>query len=207
MLSQKQKIIAIIGIVIIVIIIIYYYIVSTRNMYEYEQNEIVETTEEDTETEEKAKIIVHITGAVKNNGIVEVEEDSRINDVIEAAGGITEEADISQVNLAYIIKDGQKIYIPSKNDQENIEDLEIISENAGIKIIEAENTTQSNGIVNINTATKEELQKLPGIGESTANKIITYRNENGKFKSIEDIKNISGIGDAKFETIKNYIKV
>ena len=158
-------------------------------------------------SEEEQKVIVHITGAVVNSGIVEVKGSARINDVIEAAGGTTDDADLSKVNLAYEVKDGQKIYIPSKNDKENIEDLEIVSENAGINIIDESNDAQTSGRVNINTATKEELQSLSGIGESTASKIITYREENGKFKTIEDIKNVSGIGDAKFESIKNQITV
>ena len=150
---------------------------------------------------------MHITGAVVNNGIVEVKESARINDVIEAAGGVTDDADLSNVNLAYAVKDGQKIYIPSKNDKEDIEDLKIISDEAGTDIINEGDEVQSSGKVNINTATKEELQTLSGIGESTASKIITYREENGKFKKIEDIKNVPGIGDAKFENIKDKITV
>ncbi len=209
MLNQKQKIIIVIGIAVVAIVIVYYYINSTKDIYNYEEiNEIVEEAEEDLGKEqEETKIIVHVTGAVKNNGIVEVKEDARINDVIEAAGGVTENADLSGVNLAYAVKDGQKIYIPNKEDKENIEDLNIISEDPGINVIEEVDETENLGIVNINTANKEQLQNLPGIGESTANKIITYREENGKFKTIEDIKNVSGIGDAKFETIKKYIKV
>ena len=227
MLNQKQKIIIIIGIAIIAIVIIYYYIISTKDIYNYEQvDEIVETEESPEEKQEEQKIIVHITGEVKNNGIVEVKENARINnienvefltgdvekllrinDVIEAAGGVTEEADLRKVNLAYTVKDGQKIYIPNKKDLEDTEDLDIISEEPGTEVIEEENETKNNEIVNINTASKEELQSLPGIGESTANKIITYREQNGKFKAIEDIKNVSGIGDSKFETIKSHIKV
>lgn len=209
MLNQKQKIIMIVGIVIIIIVIIFYYINSTKDIYNPTQtNEIVEEIEEEEEiSEEEQKIIVHITGAVVNNGIVEVKESARINDVIEAAGGVTDDADLSNVNLAYAVKDGQKIYIPSKNDKEDIEDLKIISDEAGTDIINEGDEVQSSGKVNINTATKEELQTLSGIGESTASKIITYREENGKFKTIEDIKNVPGIGDAKFENIKDKITV
>lgn len=210
MLNQKQKIIMIVGIVIIIIVIIFYYINSTKDIYIPTQtNEVVEEIEEEEEkiSEEEQKIIVHITGAVVNNGIVEVKESARINDVIEAAGGVREDADLSNVNLAYAVKDGQKIYIPSKNDKEEIEDLKIISDEAGTDIINKDDEAQTSKAININTATKEELQSLSGIGEATASKIILYRQENGKFRTIEDIKNVPGIGDAKFETIKDKITV
>ena len=146
-------------------------------------------------------IKVHIIGAVKNPGIVEIEENSRITDVIEKAGGILEDGDISRVNLAYKIEDGDKIYIPSIHEKEA---NEIVSKDAGEGIIETF-TFKNNDKININTATQTELELLPGIGASTALKIIRYREQNGKFKTIEDIKNVSGIGDAKFENIKDKI--
>lgn len=149
--------------------------------------------------EQKIQIIVHITGQVVNNGIVKLDEGTRVIDAIEAAGGATEKADLSKINLAYLLEDGMKIYVPSINDEE---DLDSITSSSG--------TSKNNKEVlkvNINTATSEELQKLPGIGESIANRIITYRKENGKFKEIEDLKNVSGIGEAKFNNIKSYIFV
>lgn len=106
-------------------------------------------------------IIVHITGAVKNEGIVEVKENSRINDAINAAGGTTEEADLSNVNLAYEIEDGQKIYIPSLKDKE--EKKEVTTSKAGEKVLEENEERSGNKKVNINTATKEKLTELPGI--------------------------------------------
>lgn len=106
-------------------------------------------------------IIVHITGAVKNEGIVEVKENSRINDAINAAGGTTEEADLSDVNLAYEIEDGQKIYIPSLKDKE--EKKEVTTSKAGEKVLEENEERSGNKKVNINTATKEKLTELPGI--------------------------------------------
>ena len=148
---------------------------------------------------------MHITGAVKNEGIVEVKENSRINDAINAAGGTTEEADLSDVNLAYEIEDGQKIYIPSVKDKE--EQKEVIISEAGEKVLEGQKDRSESKKVNINTATKEKLTELPGIGSSTASKIITYREENGKFKNIQDIKNVSGIGESKYESIKDYISI
>lgn len=150
------------------------------------------------------EIIIHITGEVLNEGIVKTKKDSRIADVIEQAGGITEEADLSQVNLAYQVKDGQKIYIPNINDEEN--DTQVyITEEAGINVV-IEDKEYGNK-VNINTASQTELETLSGIGPSTALKIINYRKENGEFKQIEDIKNVPGIGEAKFESLKGEICV
>ncbi len=207
MLSSKQKMLVIIGIIIVAIVIILYYINSTKDIYNYE--ELVseeEGQEEKIENDEEEKIIVHVTGAVQNEGVVEVKENARINDVIYAAGGLTDDADLDNVNLAYVVEDGQKIYIPSKLDNnENIDDGNVVLQSPGKNVIKEEETGESSGLVNINTADKMKLQELPGIGSSTAEKIITYRKENGKFKSIEDIKNVSGIGDAKFEMIKKHI--
>ncbi len=210
MLTQKQKIIGAIVIVVIIVVIGYYYINSTKEVYSYTSiTNVVEETqeEEDIEIQEVETIIVHVAGAVKINGIVEVPENSRINDVIEAAGGLLDNADLSNVNLAYMVEDGQKIYIPSidEDTSESEEQTNIISEESGIIIIESEEETES--LININKASLAELMNIPGVGESTATKIIEYRTTNGKFETIEDIKNVSGIGDAKFEAMKSYITV
>lgn len=210
-LNNKQKIIFIV-IGILMIIFIGYHIIKKQGIYKY--NELETTITEDNiensinlEEEEDISVIVHITGEIKKGGIVEVKQGDRIVDVIEKAGGVTEEADLSKVNLAYKVSDGQKIYIPSINEAEiRNETEEYITEEAGKNIIieEQKNSTKK---VNINSAAQTELETLSGIGPSTALKIINYRNENGKFKSIEDIKNVPGIGDLKFENIKEYICV
>ena len=133
-------------------------------------------------------------------GVIEIEDGSRIIDAINMAGGLTEEADISNVNLAFILEDAEKIYIPNiNNDEDNIE---IVSSENGTK-----KEKHDKVMVNLNTASLEELQKLDGIGESIALRIVTYRKENGKFNSIEDLKNIPGIGNSKYEGIKNNIYV
>lgn len=138
-------------------------------------------------------IKVHITGEVNNPGLIELNSESRILDAIEKAGGTTPLADISKVNLAYILSDGEKIYIPSIND---VEDVDYII-----------NSTNSNSKVNINIASVDDLKKLNGVGESIAQAIVDYRKENGKYSSIEDIKNVSGIGESKYNKIKDYICV
>lgn len=219
-LSKKQLAI-IIGIGAIVIFVIGYYIYKISMPEEnYEQLDIVsenkqEQTKENVEKgeEETDLIIIHIAGEVKNPGIVKIKEGARIADVIEKAGGLTQKANIININLAYVIEDGQKITIPSKEniEEEKENQNEYISNENGQGIIEENpktNTTiTKNTLVNINKATSEELQTLRGIGESTATKIIEYRKQNGEFKQIEDIKNVPGIGNSKFEAIKDNIKV
>lgn len=213
-LSKKQLAIMIgIGAIMIFVIVYYIYKISIPEE-SYEQLDIVSENNQEqnkenveNELEEINLIIIHIAGEVKNPGIVKIKEGARIADVIEKAGGLTEKANITNINLAYIIEDGQKITIPSEEQDTQ----EYISNDSGEGIREENqktNTTSTkNTTVNINKASKEELQTLQGIGESTAQKIIDYRDQNGNFKQIEDIKNVPGIGDSKFEAIKNNIKI
>lgn len=208
-LNKKQKIIIII-IVIFMLLFIGYYIINKANNSGYieletEENEIIEEIITNEETEEaKQEIVIHVTGEVKKQGIVKVEEGSRISDAIDAAGGITSEADLSKINLAYLVQDGQKINVPNINNEDN---LKTIVEDAGENVIEDNSSTSKQEKVNINTASQTELETLNGIGPSTALKVINYREENGKFEKIEDIKNVPGIGDAKFESLKDSICV
>lgn len=206
-LTKNQKIIIFI-IIIIISIGMLYFIYSKNQIKEttsIEDEILISNSTEKEENEKKEQVIIHITGSVKNPGIVKLKEGSRIEDAIEAAGGLTENADITNVNLAYVLDDGIKIKIPSVTD-EDIED-EVISENIGENIVEENNETSKGNIVNINKATESELQELPGIGSSLASKIIEYRNQNGKFNNIEDIKNVNGIGESKYSSIKDLIKV
>lgn len=160
------------------------------NLENFVTNSENNTYEENIQIDESIK--VHITGEINNPGLIELTSGDRILDAIEKAGGTTSMADTSKVNLAYILSDGEKIYIPSINDEENIPYIE---------------NMVGNSKVNINTATLEELQSLNGVGESIAESIIDYREENGKFNTIEEIKNVSGIGDSKYEKIKDDICV
>lgn len=170
-----------------------------------EDNSNSNTTIEDNNQNE---IYVHIIGEVNKQGIVKLKEGSRIIDAIEQAGGATSKADLSKVNLAYVLSDGQKVNIPNVNDNIEENGFEYISEGSGNNIIENEITTEKGGKkVNINTATQSQLESLTGIGPSTAEKIIKYREEHGNFKTIDELKNVSGIGETRFNSIKNYIKV
>ena len=165
-----------------------------------EENIIIEEKEErEIEIEEVKKVIVDIKGEVKNPGIYELDEGKRIIDVIKESGGITEKANTKNINLSEKITDEMLIIIPSIEQEPNNQEIEISKE-------EKKKDTKDNKI-SINTATIEELMTINGIGKTKAKNIIEYRNSNGKFKTIEDIKNVSGIGDSTFEKIKNYIKV
>lgn len=123
MLSKKQKIIVIAGIIAVVLIIFFYYINSTKSIYSYNDLEVenIENTAKYQIDDKEETIVIHITGAVKNPGVVKANESARINDIIELAGGLTENADINKVNLAYAVEDGQKIYIPFKGEGEDLE--------------------------------------------------------------------------------------
>lgn len=216
-INKKQKIVLII-VIFIITLGVSYYAYETKSNKEIdieEQNlEIDENKVEEKSKEEKtSKIIVHVSGAVNKEGIFELEENSRVADAIEAAGGIKENAYMKNINLASLLEDGMKVYIPTKEECENQESMtfegSIINEEK-INTREQDNEIEQknkNSKININTANLEELDTLPGIGESTANKIINYRKENGKFETIEEIKEVSGIGDSKFEQIKDLIEV
>ena len=171
-------------------IFIYY---KNSSSYDNYENIVVQEPNNDITNEvvKEEKIKIHILGEVNSPGIIELNAGSRVSDAIEIAGGATEQADISKINLAYILSDGEKIYIPNINEK-NVEETEFNTEISKI---------------NINTASLEKLQSLNGVGKSTAQKIIDYRNKNGKFAKIEDIMNVSGIGESKFESIKDNICV
>lgn len=139
-------------------------------------------------------IVVEIKGEVKKPDVYEVNEGSIIKELIEKAGGLTDDANIDNINRADKLKANQLIVIPNKNN-ENVNSIPASVNNS---IVEE-------GVININTASSSELQKIPGIGESRANSIVEYREKNGGFKSIEEIKNIDGIGDKSFEKIKDKI--
>ena len=231
-LTLKQKIIfgSILGVMVLFILI--YFVLNAGNLMgdngdieEFniedemlnleEINEVIEGSEEtienkiinenniDGEGEGVEEIIVHITGEVNKPGIVILNKNSRIADAINKAGGATKGADLNQINLAYILEDGQKIYIPNKN--EKIDEDEYITEGNGNNI--GNSNSKEGEKVNINEAMQTELEELPGIGPSLASRIIEYREQNGDFKKIEELQNVKGIGDAKYDDIKDKVTV
>lgn len=161
------------------------------------------------------KLCVYVCGAVVNEGVYELPPDSRVSDALRMAGGYSDEALKGYVNLAEKLNDGERIYIPNKIE---IDDLNILidqdasaskgaSKGASEEGAETGSKSNEDGMVNINTADAETLQTLPGIGETKATEIIAYRDEHGAFGSVEDIKNVSGIGEGTFSRISSRIKV
>ena len=157
-----------------------------------------ESTIESINYEEKEEtlsknITIFISGEVNNPGIVTIEGDKRLSDAIDKLGGVTSDADLNRINLAMKIEDEQHYIIPKIG--------EVIENNETI----TNDTNKDNSKININVATIEELDTLPGVGEATANKILNYREEHGIFKSIDEIKNVNGIGDKKYIDLKDKI--
>lgn len=217
--NKKKIIISAVLLLILVVAFAIYMIIENENHSEFDlENEVLEQNTENAGNianlevvneiaEEKEKIAVHITGEIKKEGIIYLNQGARIVDAIKEAGGETKQADLSQVNLAYELQDGQKIYIPNKKEKIS----QYITENSGTNVIIEDSNTSTqkggSGKVNINTANQSELDRLPGIGPSLAERIIEYREENGNFKNIEDLQNVKGIGDAKFADIKDKVTV
>jgi len=177
---------------------------------EAEESSLIESQESIEEQEEKI-IIIDIGGAIQNPGIVKLKEGSRVFDAVEGAGGLTGNADTLNVNLAACISDGDKIYIPNKNEssQDNTQ-AGIITSSVSKGVVSQnhiESSSISNSLININQASSEQLQLLNGVGPSTAQKIIDYRQSAGGFKKIEDLMNVSGIGSKTFEKLKDKITV
>lgn len=218
-LNKKQKIILGILVAIVAGFVCYYVYAKDEgaNTVNLESDLAIqeEMTGQEEEQHSDDRILVHISGAVNKEGIVELKMGSRIADAIDKAGGIKEDADIEEINLAYLLEDGMKIKIPNKQEkdkqsdtvqEENIENY--VTTSIGVSNVskeEEKSKDMKSEKVNINTATQTELETLPGIGPSTAMKIITYRKEKGKFMKKEEIKEVSGIGESKYNKIKDLI--
>lgn len=220
-LNNKKIISIIIVFTILICIFAYvYYNNNTKNSFlELEKMEIDLSLEENNDeiinekVFEKHEIAVHIAGEVQKTGIIYLQEGSRLADAITLAGGETIDANLSIVNLAYVLTDGEKIYIPNINDEFFLENENNLASNGNYINNQGSDTNISsnndekggNDKVNINEANLTELETLPGIGPSLAQYIIDYRNENSSFTKIEDLQNVKGIGDAKYSDIKDQV--
>lgn len=151
-------------------------------------------------TERAGQVIVHVAGAVKREGVYKLKFGDRIIDAINLAGGAAGLADLSSINLADKVKDGQKISIPVKRI--------LVERVSGERGNRGSGTTSSfGGKVNINSASKKELCKIKGVGATTAKRIIEYRSANGSFSKIDDIMKVKSIGKGKFGKIKGQIRI
>jgi competence protein ComEA len=154
-----------------------------------------------TATPTPSPVRVYVTGAVLHPDVYRLATGSIVKDAIEAAGGVTNDADMVRINLAQELQDQQQIYVPCVGEDEPPPPV------AGGESTRSSGGAEPAGKININTALAEELDSLPGIGPAFAQRIIEYRDANGPFKSIEEITNVSGIGDATFQKIKDRINV
>lgn len=202
LLSNKEKILKVTAIIVLVVVAFFAFVISDDE----DENDkmIIDTQQENLITGENSQenmesvpeiIIVDVAGAVNSPKVDELPADSRVADAISAAGGLTKDADTSQINQAAFLNDGEKIYIPEIGESD-------LTESGSVTSIAKEASK-----IDINTATSEELQTLSGIGPATAEKIISYRSDVGYFKDIDELKNVDGIGDKTFNKLKNYIMV
>ena len=210
MAQLNKKIIAVAVAVVFCVLASFWPQQREENMLELEQ-QAVQTEEAAAE----AKITVYVSGAVAKPGLHEIAPGSRAVDAIEAAGGMTEEANKDRVNLAKICKDGMQVNVPRLSAKELRKLKQAQNSYAGDSANAVDNAVQTanyvpavqqdnGGKIRLNSATLEELEELPGVGEVTAQRIVEYRNLHG-FNKIEDIMNVKGIGQAKFNKMRPYL--
>ncbi|HEM4129748.1 TPA: helix-hairpin-helix domain-containing protein [Streptococcus suis] len=152
------------------------------------------------ESEEPSQLVIDVKGAVEKPGLYTLEVGSRVNDAVEAAGGLTSQADPKSINLAQKLSDEAVVYVASKDENISV----VASTTASSAMSQDEKSTS---LVNLNTATEADLQTISGIGAKRASDIIAYREANGGFKSVDDLNNVSGIGDKTMESIRPYVTV
>lgn len=143
---------------------------------------------------------VYINGEVKNSGVYKLKSESRIEDLVKSAGGFTENANVNKINLAKKLKDEDYIYVEKKLDEK-------ANGSAAGVLKSSNNGSSQSGKIDINSASKEELKTIPGIGDVTAQKIIEYRENNGRFSSVEDLKKVGRIGEKTLDKMKDKIDV
>jgi competence protein ComEA len=154
------------------------------------------------------EIVVHVAGAVKNPGIVRIPRGSRVDDAVKAAGGFSYQADPDSVNLAQPLEDGVQVYVPRKGETVTVERRVGSVSSSGVSVRgSAERTEPPAGKININTASAEQLESLPGVGPATARAILDYRKQNGGFQSVDELIEVRGIGPKKLEQIRPYVVV
>ena len=231
-IKKLDKDYIIIGIIIISVII--FMVLNIGKVKEFEEKETtgnieknITVSEENRENKENegneedkkenissaTGIYVHIDGYVNNPGVYQLKENERTNVLIEKAGGLKNGYSIKNINLAAKLSDGDKVYIPSIEEEKSLGNQNNNNVNTVGKHTNNGNNSNNtvkitkNSKININKASISELKQITGIGESTANKIIDYRDNVGKFKKIEDIKEVKGIGDSKYESIKDKITI
>ena len=185
---------------------------DTINKNDDVENSSSSNSNEDNKSEKDVgvkEITVYISGQVAKEGVVTLSSDKRLADAVEKLGGLTKNADTNNINLAMKLEDEKHYIIPKEGEviQNNSDSTQVTSNKDNNSSNNATQSDSQGSKININTADLKQLDDIPGVGEATANKILSYRDENGEFKSIEEIKNVNGIGDKKFENMKDLICV
>ncbi|MBX9970109.1 helix-hairpin-helix domain-containing protein [Priestia aryabhattai] len=158
-----------------------------------------ESSDQVISSQDSPFVMVDIKGAVQKPGVYQLPKDARVKDALAQAGGATKEADLRQLNLASKLQDEMAVYIPAAGEE--------IPPSSPVSSISSSGTSNDQPLVNINTANTDELQTLSGIGPSKASAIVSYREENGLFQTVEDLGKVSGIGEKSLEKIKAQITV
>jgi competence protein ComEA len=160
-----------------------------------------------------AQLIVHAAGGVNKPGLLHLPPEARIDDAIKAAGGAVVDADLDQINLAAKLTDGEQVFVPRKNHPEDAAKIGdtykggLVGEAQAAPHASRGSHKQPSGPVSLNTATASQLESLPGVGPSTAHKIMDYRQEHGGFSSVEELMAVKGIGPKKLEAMRRYLKL
>ncbi|MCS6589668.1 ComEA family DNA-binding protein [Curtobacterium flaccumfaciens] len=161
------------------------------------------------------RVMVHVLGAVRRSGVVELPASSRVGEALERAGGATDDADLDRLNLARVLTDGERLYVPRVGQQEVPEALGPVADGAAAGptagAVGGSDTAGTGGegaaVVDLNTADQTVLETLPGIGPGLAGRIIAWRNEHGRFTAVEDLLDVSGIGDVRFAELRDRVRV
>ncbi|WP_250897447.1 ComEA family DNA-binding protein, partial [Curtobacterium flaccumfaciens] len=165
------------------------------------------------------RVVVHVLGAVRRSGVVELPASSRVGDALERAGGATDDADLDRLNLARVLTDGERLYVPRVGQQEVPEALGPEADGAAAAPTAAAGAGAGSGggaagtggeesaVVDLNTADQAVLETLPGIGPGLAGRIIAWRDEHGRFTAVEDLLDVSGIGDVRFAELRDRVRV
>jgi competence protein ComEA len=195
---HKNVVSIIIGVVLIAMYVVYQFqdknsefVMKETDPLQQNIEQPIEKEEQSTSQQEEKMLYIDLKGEVNKPGVYEMKQGSRVQDVLQEAGGLTEAADPLLINLAQVLVDEMVIYVPKKGES--------------LPSLSTSITSSDNDLLNINTASKSELENLEGIGPAKAESIITYRTEHGNFKNIEEIMEVSGIGEGVFNQIKDEI--
>lgn len=218
LLLEKKKYLLIIAVVLGIFLFV------KRGEYENKDNQISENSisqsssamsssstgfaNQSTSQVESKEVTVDISGAVKHGGVYTLKNGARLQELIEAAGGLKDNAQIKAINRAVMLKDQDKIHIPYKGEKvDSATTISNTGETANSSVSNSSGSSTSGEKVNLNTASAADLQKLNGIGEKKAEQIIAYRDQNGQFKKIEDLMQVSGIGEKTFAALKDQLAI